>query len=140
MTSIRRAKIFMSEEINLMISGEWSEECDAEIERGGFDKLELSSADYEDYTCLIPHAKRITALSIGVRSKSAVGLDSLCNLQSLSVGYSQGKDFDFSALPALRRLNISGWFPYYSATLFKSRTLESLRIEGYSGTDCNDHS
>ena len=140
MASIGRVNFPPQLGARLIISGDWSSQCDDEIERGGFDWLELQGAEYVDFSCLVPHAKKITALSIDVRSKSAAGLSSLYNLQALSVSYDLSRDFDFSALPSLRRLNVDSWIPRYNATVFKSKFLESLRIEGYSGADCLEFS
>jgi hypothetical protein len=107
------------------------------VAAGGFDVLELHSGDYDDLTFLIPHRDAIESLAIlGGVWKSTKGLAALHRLRALTVGPPLDRDVDLSTLPQLAVLNIEGWLPRYSQTLFKCAHLTSLRIEGYDGHDC----
>lgn len=123
-------------EVRLLVSGGWSAAADREIATGGFDRLEFHGGDYSDFRFLAPYKSSIKSLAIMSGTwASAAGLGELDELRSLSLGPAL-KGLDFSALPHLQRLNIDRWMPRYAQTLSQCRQLESLRIEGYDGHDC----
>lgn len=123
-------------EVRLLISGGWSAAAEKEVAAGGFDRLEFHSGEHADLRFLAPYKAQIKSLAImSGEWGSAAGLDELDELRSLSLGPAL-KGLDFSALSRLQRLNVDGWLPRYAQSLFQCQRLESLRIEGYDGNDC----
>lgn len=136
MAGAGRTRSLDGKEVRLLISGGWSAEAEKEVEAGGFDRLEFHSGEYEGLRFLAPYKAQIKSLAIlSGQWKSADGFDALDELRSLSLGPAMS-GLDFSTVPHLRRLNIDGWLPGYARTLFQCGNLESLRIEGYNGIDC----
>jgi hypothetical protein len=135
--TVGRVKAFNSTAIRLVVQGGWTPDADREISNGGFDRLELVGGEYADFRCLQAHAEKISSLRIDVTCKSAEGLSSLQRLKSLSVGNGISTKFDLGSLKALRQLNFDAWHAKYEQSLAHCDQLESLRIEGYDGTDCS---
>jgi hypothetical protein len=136
MAGAGRVRALGSNEVRLLVSGGWTPAAEAEVAAGGFDRLEFHSGDYEDFRFLAPYKAQIRSLAIMSGNwASAAGLEELDALRTLSIGPAL-KGLDLSLLPGLRRLNIDGWLPRYASSLFRCAQLESLRIEGYDGGDC----
>jgi hypothetical protein len=136
MSGIKRVTDFASQEVRLMVEGNWLPTFDTEIQQGGFDILELHRGEYDDFSFLVPYAEKIQSLWINAPSKSSRGLEKLIELRSLNLSYGIGKDIDFSAFPKLKTVNFDAWYSWYEKSLFANQNVEEIRVEGYDKFDC----
>ena len=133
--SVRRERAVMSDDIQLKVYGEWTEEAAHEASKGAFDQLVLHRGQQKDFSFLPPIAAHLRKLWIDCDSDSSAGLEQLPALERLYLSCALPKPFDFRCMSGLRDLRIECWEAWYAKTLFAHPLLESLHIQGYSGLD-----